>query len=51
MPLDRVVANVAVARDRAGNLQPAEAKSAERIDRVVAAIMAIRCALVAQDQP
>jgi phage terminase large subunit-like protein len=46
-----VAANIAVAQDRAGNLQPAEAKSTERIDRIVAAIMAIGCALVAQDKP
>jgi hypothetical protein len=43
VPLDRVAANVAVAQDRAGNLKPAKDKSTERIDRIVAAIMAIGC--------
>ena len=34
-------ANVAVAQDPAGNLKPAKDKSTERIDGIVAAIMAI----------
>ena len=43
--------DVAVAQDPAGNLKPAKDKSTERIDGIVAAIMAIGRALVAQDQP
>jgi hypothetical protein len=35
----------------AGNLKPAKDKSTERIDRIVATIMAIGRAMVAQDQP
>jgi phage terminase large subunit-like protein len=40
-----MAANVAVAQDPAGNLKPAKDKSTERIDGIVAAIMAIaaRC--------
>ena len=40
MPLDRMPANVAVARDPTGTLKPAKDKSTERIDGIVAAIMA-----------
>jgi phage terminase large subunit-like protein len=40
-----------VAQDPAGNLKPAKNKSTERIDGIVAAIMAIGRAMVAQDQP
>jgi phage terminase large subunit-like protein len=43
--------NVAVAQDAAGNLKPAKDKSTERIDGIVALIMAIGRALVAQDEP
>ena len=51
MPLDRVVANVAVAQDPAGNLKRAKDKSTERVDGIVALIMAIGRASVAQDEP
>jgi Phage Terminase len=44
-------ANVAVAQDPAGNLKPAKDKSTERIDGIVALIMAIGRALVAQEEP
>jgi phage terminase large subunit-like protein len=47
----RMAANVAVAQDPAGNLKPAKDKSTERIDGIVAAIMAIGRALVAQEEP
>ena len=47
----RMAANVAVAQDPAGNLKPAKDKSTERIDGIVATIMAIGRALVAQHQP
>ena len=42
---------VAVAQDPAGNLKPAKDKSTERIDGIVALIMAIGRAMVAQDEP
>ena len=45
------VSDVAVARDPAGNLKPAKDKSTERIDGIVATIMAIGRAMVAQDEP
>src|SRR5918996_4337796 len=48
---DRMAANVAVAQDPAGNLKPAKDKSTERIDGIVALIMAIGRALVAQEEP
>ena len=44
-------ANVAVPQDPAGNLKPAKDKSTERIDGIVAAIVAIGRAMVAQEQP
>ena len=44
-----MAANVAVAQDPAGNLKPAKDKSTERIDGIVAAIMAIGRAMVAQE--
>ena len=44
-------ANVAVAQDPAGNLTPAKDKSSERIDGIVALIMAIGRAMVAQEDP
>ena len=40
-----------VAQDPAGNLKPAKDKSTERIDGIVAAIMAIGRAMVAQEEP
>jgi hypothetical protein len=40
-----MAANVAVAQDPAGNLKPAKDKSTERIDGIVALIMAIGRAL------
>ena len=43
--------NVAVAQDPAGNLKPAKNKSTERIDGIVATIMAIGRAMLAQDEP
>jgi phage terminase large subunit-like protein len=51
VPLDRTAANVAVAQNPAGNLQLAKDKSTDRIDGIVAAIMAIGRALIAQEQP
>jgi hypothetical protein len=50
MPLHRVAAN-AVAQDSAGNLKPAKDKSTERIDGIVATIMAIGRAMLAQEEP
>ena len=50
-PVTRWMAsNVAVAQDPAGNLKPAKDKSTERIDGIVAAIMAIGRALVVQEE-
>jgi phage terminase large subunit-like protein len=46
-----MAANVAVAQDPAGNLKPAKDKSTERIDGIVALIMAIGRALVVQEEP
>jgi phage terminase large subunit-like protein len=43
-----MAANVAVAQDPAGNLKPAKDKSTERIDGIVATIMAIGRAMVDQ---
>ena len=45
-----MAANVAVAQDPAGNLKPAKDKSTERIDGIVAPIMAIGRAMVAQER-
>ena len=45
-----MAANVAVAQDPAGNLKPAKDKTTERIDSIVALIMAIGRAMVAQEQ-
>jgi len=50
MPQDRMSGNVAVAQDPAGNLKPAKNKSTERIDGIVALIMAIGRSLVAQEE-
>jgi hypothetical protein len=41
--------NVAVSQDPAGNLKPAKDKSTERTDGIVALIMAIGRAMVAQE--
>jgi hypothetical protein len=46
-----MTANVAVAQDPAGKLTPAKDQSTERIDGIVAQIMAIGRALVAQEEP
>ena len=46
-----MAANVAVTQDPAGNLKPAKDKSTERIDGIVATIMAIGRAMVAQEEP
>ena len=45
------VLDVAVAQDPAGNLKPAKDKSTERIDGIVALIMAIGRAMIAQEEP
>jgi phage terminase large subunit-like protein len=45
-----MAANVAVAQDPAGNLKPAKGKSTERIDGIVALIMAIG-AMLPSEQP
>jgi phage terminase large subunit-like protein len=46
-----MAANVAVAQDPAGNLKPAKDKSTERIDGIVALIMAIGRAMLPGEQP
>ena len=46
-----MAANVAVAQDPAGNLRPAKDKSTERIDGIVALIMAIGRAMLPAEQP
>jgi hypothetical protein len=46
-----MAANVAVAQDPAGNLRPAKDKSTERIDGIVALIMAIGRAMLPGEQP
>jgi phage terminase large subunit-like protein len=45
-----MASNVAGAQDRAGNLKPARDRSTERIDGIVALIMAIGRALVAEEE-
>jgi phage terminase large subunit-like protein len=45
------VSDLAVAQDPAGNLKPAKDKSTERIDGIVATIMAIGRAMVVQEEP
>ena len=47
----RTTAAVVGAQDPAGNLKPAKDKSTERIDGIVATIMAIGRALVTQEEP
>ena len=44
-----MAANVAVAQDPAGNLKPAKDKSTERIDGIVALIMALGRAMLPQE--
>jgi phage terminase large subunit-like protein len=51
MPLHRTAGNVHVGRDPAGNLKPVKDKSTERIDGILATIVAIGRALVAQEEP
>jgi phage terminase large subunit-like protein len=46
-----MAANVAVAQNPAGNFKPAKDKSTERIDGIVALIMAIGRAMVVQEEP
>jgi phage terminase large subunit-like protein len=46
-----MAANVAAAQDPAGNLRPAKDKSTERIDGIVALIMAICRAMLPSEQP
>ena len=46
-----MAANVAVAQDPAGNLKPAKDKSTERIDGIVALIMALGRAMLPQEAP
>jgi phage terminase large subunit-like protein len=46
-----MAANIAVAHDPAGHLKPTKDKSTERIDGIVALIMAIGRALVVQEEP
>jgi phage terminase large subunit-like protein len=51
-PVNRwMAANVAVAQDPAGNLKPAKDKSTERIDGIVATIVAIGRAMLVQEEP
>jgi phage terminase large subunit-like protein len=44
-----MASNVAVAQDPAGNLKPAKDKSTERIDGIVALIMAIGRAMLPEE--
>jgi len=44
------VGNVAVKQDPAGNIKPDKSKSTQRIDGVVASIMALRSALTSEDE-
>jgi len=46
-----MAANVAVAQDPAGNLKPAKDKRTERTYGIVATIVAIGRAMVAQEEP
>ena len=45
-----MAANVAVAQDPAGNLKPAKDKSTERIDGIVALIMALGRAILPEEE-
>lgn len=49
--LNWMAANVTVAGDPAGNAKPSKKKSTEKIDGIVASIMAIGRAMVTSDQP
>ncbi|WP_374289585.1 terminase large subunit [Pseudomonas fluvialis] len=49
--LNWMAANVCVEMDAAGNLKPSKRKSTEKIDGIVAAIMALGRAMVNQDAP
>jgi phage terminase large subunit-like protein len=49
--LKMCAANAVVHQDPAGNLKPAKDKSTERIDGIVAIIMALGRAMVAQEEP
>lgn len=49
--LNWMIGNVAVKQDPAGNLKPDKSKSTERIDGVVAGIMALSGAMAAREQP
>lgn len=44
-----MASNVAVETHAAGNLKPSKKKSADRIDGIVAAVMRLRLALVADE--
>lgn len=46
-----MAANVAVEQDPAGNLKPSKAKSTEKIDGIVAMVMAVGRAMLHQEQP
>ena len=46
-----MTSNVAVAQDPAGNLKPAKDKSTDRIDGIVAIIMALGRAMLPCEQP
>jgi phage terminase large subunit-like protein len=48
--LEWMAANVAIEQDAAGNIKPSKAKSTERIDGIVAAVMAVGRAATAQPQ-
>ena len=50
-PPELTASNLILAHETAGNLKPTKDKSTERIDGIVAAIMAIGRALVAQEEP
>jgi phage terminase large subunit-like protein len=45
-----MVSNVAIEQDAAGNLKPSKRRSAEKIDGVVALIMALGRAIVAAER-
>ena len=46
-----MAADAAGGQDPAGNLKPAKDKSTERIDGIIAIIMAIGRAMIAQEEP
>ncbi len=49
--LEWMAGNVAVTQDAAGNIKPAKDRSSDRIDGIVALIMAIGMSMVAPEQP